>query len=211
MSMRRTYLLIPLMLALAGCQDATGPRAGLQSAGLHPRFAQGDGGVWTVNTLADPGDGTCDSTECTLREAIAAAASGERIVFQSGLQGDVDLTAGYLSLYYKSLTIDGAGRIAVDAQGSSIGIGVVGSGFPPAPVVVLAGLTFKNGLSVLGGGILASNVDLTLDSVTLSNNSASYGGGIYADLELSRSGTALSRLTLLKPAVASASLTVRPP
>jgi len=29
--------------------------------------------TFTVNSTADPGDGTCDATECTLREAIAAA------------------------------------------------------------------------------------------------------------------------------------------
>jgi CSLREA domain-containing protein len=33
----------------------------------------------TVNSLADPGNGTCDATECTLREAIAAAAPGDTI------------------------------------------------------------------------------------------------------------------------------------
>src|SRR6266699_3053789 len=29
-------------------------------------------GNFTVNSLADPGDGICDATECTLREAIPA-------------------------------------------------------------------------------------------------------------------------------------------
>lgn len=31
------------------------------------------GTTYTVNSTADPGDGTCDLTECTLREAMAAA------------------------------------------------------------------------------------------------------------------------------------------
>lgn len=29
--------------------------------------------TYVVNSVADPGDGTCNTTECTLREAIEAA------------------------------------------------------------------------------------------------------------------------------------------
>src|SRR5262245_1664696 len=111
---QRTYLLLPLILAVfTGCQDTTEPL-------LKPRlpFAQGDNGVWTVNSLGDPGVGVCDDTECTLREAIAAADSAGKIVFENGLQGDVLLTAGPLGIH-KDLTIDGADRIAVDAQRNS--------------------------------------------------------------------------------------------
>jgi CSLREA domain-containing protein len=100
--------------ALAGCQDTSGPPE-VQK----PQFAQGDGGVWTVNSLADPGDATCDDVECSLREAIAAAASGDEIGFAAGLQGDILLTAGQLEIFEKDLTVDGAGRIAVDAQDNS--------------------------------------------------------------------------------------------
>lgn len=42
---------------------------GLQAA----KPAQAAGTTFTVNSTADPGDGTCDATECTLREAITAA------------------------------------------------------------------------------------------------------------------------------------------
>jgi CSLREA domain-containing protein len=35
--------------------------------------AEASPATYTVNSTADPGDGTCDGTECTLREAIAAA------------------------------------------------------------------------------------------------------------------------------------------
>jgi CSLREA domain-containing protein len=86
---RAHVLFLPVLAALAGCQDAVDPLAGPP-----PQFAQGDNGIWTVNSLADPGDWVCDDTECTLREAIAAAASGDRIGFAGGLQGDVKLTAG---------------------------------------------------------------------------------------------------------------------
>ena len=39
------------------------------------------GPVATVNAITDPGDGICDATECTLREALAYAPHGATIVF----------------------------------------------------------------------------------------------------------------------------------
>lgn len=122
--------------------------------------------------MADPGDGVCDETECTLREAIEAAASGDEIGFATGLQGDIKLADGAL-LINKSLTIDGAGRITVDAQRGSNVI------FVGADLVTLAGLTLVNGLQSgsSGGGIAASGGVLTLDNVTLSRNEATSGGG----------------------------------
>jgi CSLREA domain-containing protein len=60
----------------------------------------------TVNSLADPGDGTCDLSECTLREAIADATSGDTINFS--VTGTINLTVGEL-LIEKDLTINGPG------------------------------------------------------------------------------------------------------
>src|SRR5690349_8844079 len=137
---RRASLLAPLALAMvAGCQDNT-TTAPLKSP--TPHFAQGDGGVWTVNTLVDPGDGVCDDTECTLREAIGAAVAGGRVVFASGLQGDIKLAGQRLAIV-RDLTIDGSGRIAVDAQrGSGVMVvtGVLGGS---RPVVTVARMTLK--------------------------------------------------------------------
>jgi uncharacterized repeat protein (TIGR01451 family)/CSLREA domain-containing protein len=174
-SMPRACLRVSLLLAaLAGCQDPTDPRVGMQ-----PRSSQGNLATWTVNSLADPGDGTCDDTECTLREAMAAAASGDAIGFESGLQGDIKLTAGQLEISVKSLTIDGGGRIAVDAQGNSRVLSVTAIPFLP-PDVTLARITLKNGSHIFGGGGLSlSSATVTLDSVTVSNNQANQiGGGI---------------------------------
>ena len=88
----RASLLVPLIVtALAGCQDVTEPRPAGQL-----QLIQGDSDTWTVNSLADPGDGLCDDTECTLREAIESAASGGTIVFAEGLGGAIGLTSGVL-------------------------------------------------------------------------------------------------------------------
>jgi len=178
-TMPYAYLRLPLLLAvLAGCQDPTSPPAGMQ-----PRSVSGALSTWTVNSLADPGNGVCDGSECTLREAIAVAASGDKIVFAGSLQGDIPLTAGELSID-KSLTIDGAGRIAVDAQRNSrvVSIGSAQS----QPSVTLAGLTLKNGHADRGAGLAVGISSLTLDGVTLSQNEATLdGGGLYVGLALS--------------------------
>lgn len=181
--LRRTHLLIPLVLAiLAGCQDSTGP-----TPFPGPQFAQGDAGTWTVNSLADPGDGTCDDAHCTLREAIAAAASGDRIEFADGLQGSILMSAGPFGIGGKDLTIDGGGVIALDAQQNSAVILVNEATDPLA--VTLVGLSFINGVSTSSSGgsggvnVYGPQVQLTLDHVVVSDNVTdalpyNSGGGI---------------------------------
>ena len=102
---RRPSLLAPLALAaLAACQDSTGPRPGLQPKA---HYAQGDNNTWTVNTLADPSAGAnaCDETECTIREAILAAAPGGTIVFANGLQ-DLQNAGGGIFAVQASLILE---------------------------------------------------------------------------------------------------------
>ena len=161
------------LAVLAACQSdpTTAPRA-LPSV----HFAQGDNGTWTVNSLLDPGNGTCDDTECTLREAVAAATTGARIVFASGLQGTISLADAAL-IVDNSLSIDGAGQIAVDAQHLTRAF-VIAAGDGP---VTLSRLTVKNGAAISsGGGISISATEVTLDSLTVTGGIAdgANGGGI---------------------------------
>jgi uncharacterized repeat protein (TIGR01451 family)/CSLREA domain-containing protein len=176
--LRRAFLVIPLALAtLAGCKDteATAP-----VLGSNPLLAQGDGGVWTVNKLEDPGDGVCDDTHCTLREAIAAAASGHEITFANGLQGDIQLTSSTLFVR-KSLSINGDGRIAIDGQDHLV---MSISGASPI-TVTLEGLTLKNGgaSSVPGGGIRIgedASATVTIRNSTITGTSMpSDGAGVF--------------------------------
>jgi uncharacterized repeat protein (TIGR01451 family) len=171
--LRRPSILAPLALAvLVGCQDDA-PTEPLRVP--TPHFAQGDNGVWTVNALADPGDGICDDTECTFREAVASASNGHSIVFAAGLQGEILLTGGAVGISSKSVTVDGAGRIAVNAQGLSRAIDVVSSS-GPVPEVTIKRLTVKNGFENVGGGIRATRAILTLDSVLVTGNQAAVSG-----------------------------------
>jgi CSLREA domain-containing protein len=92
------------MVATAACHDDAMRTNPMAPAG--PALAVGGDGTWMVNSLADPGDGVCTNSECTLREAIDVAQSGERITFKQNLTGMIALTAGELVID-GAVTIDG--------------------------------------------------------------------------------------------------------
>ena len=90
----RLSAIVVVMIVTAACHDdAMKPNP---VAPTSPGLAVSSDGTWLVNSLADPGDGVCANNECTLREAIAAAQSGEHITFKSNLSGTIALTAGDL-------------------------------------------------------------------------------------------------------------------
>src|SRR5437867_7453977 len=106
----------------------------------------------TVTSIADSGPGS-------LRNAIAAAASGDTVAF--GVTGAITLTTGEL-LIAKNLTIAGPGAASLTIQRSaatgtpSFRIFNVRSG-----IVSISGLTLSNGDADPGGGI-NNNATLTL-------------------------------------------------
>src|SRR3954470_15466652 len=109
-------LLSVTLAAIAGCTERDAVTA---PAAIVPRFSQ----EWVspvVNSLADPGDGTCDDARagdgCTLREAIAFANPlvSATITFDPALTSGgaqvitLDPARGQLAIS-KSLTIVGPG------------------------------------------------------------------------------------------------------
>ena len=175
-------------IVAAGCHDApTSPR-GSRSATL----AVSTDGAWLVNSLADPGDGVCSNSECTLREAIAAAQDGDRITFKSNLTGTIALTAGVLDID-KSLTIDGPGPrvLTVDGQNTST---VFEIGAPNPVIVTVTGLTVTRGKTAAdGGGILVREQSrLVLIGSVVSGSSAASGGGIYNSGSLTLAGSTVA-------------------
>lgn len=98
--------------------------------------------VYTVNTVADPGTGTCDATECTLREAIRAAnlsAGADTIQFNVPGTGPHTIQPrSALPTITDTLTLDGASQ----------------PGFTGIPIVELDGTRageFANGLRISAG------------------------------------------------------------
>lgn len=123
-----------------------------------------------VNTTDDPGDGTCTGEHCTLREAIAAAAPGDEIRFSWSLMGSTIVLghdAGPLVID-KDLTINcllGADNLAVSGDHRNTVLQVLSG------VVVVSGLTIRDGLGVDVSGILNQG-HLTLSECRLTGNDA---------------------------------------
>jgi CSLREA domain-containing protein len=145
--------------------------------GAQPVYAAG---IWTVNSTNDPGDGTCDVSECTLREAVTAALSGDAINFS--VTGTILLSSEIAIT--KALTISGPGAASLTVSGG--GVTRVFSANSPSFVITISGLTIANG-SVSGtpvnDGAGVYNLGmLVLNNVVLTNNTstgANGGGGIY--------------------------------
>jgi CSLREA domain-containing protein len=132
----------------------------------------------TVNSSADPGDGICDATECTLREAIDAAATGDTIIFSPTLSGSTITLSSFGSLdIMNDLTIDGSNNAITISGDHSTQVFCV----CPGAQLALKNLTVAEGddISDIGGGIYNGGT-LEVTNSTFSGNSAGdSGGAIY--------------------------------
>lgn len=129
----------------------------------------------TVNSANDPGDGTCNIAECTLREAIAAATSGDTIDFDGDYAITLDAGSGQLAIS-KNLTIDGTGHNITISGNDVVRVFQISSA-----TVTLTALTITHGkaLNDNGGAILVQgNITVfTLNSSTVSDSYATYDSG----------------------------------
>src|SRR5215207_6953290 len=182
-------LLAAIVGATTACHDDV--MKANPTAPAPPSLAVSGDGTWMVNSLADPGDGICSNSECTLREALTAAQSGEHIIFKSNLSGTIGLTAGELVID-KYLFIDGPGadKLAVNGQGASRVFRIV-----VGPGVTMSGLTITGGNAAgNGGGGLRVELGgrLTLIGMVVTGNSADKGGGISSFGELTVVGSTVA-------------------
>lgn len=139
-----------------------------------------------VNSTADPGNGTCNAQECTLREAITDPGSTE-ISFAQGLSGPIALTRSLV--IERSLAITGPAAGIVIQRPSTAGnfrVLRIGSGV----AVKLTNLTLRDGRTDLPGGGIISFGTLTLVNCTVAGNiSTQHGGGIDSHGPLTVTGT----------------------
>ncbi len=144
--------------------------------GLEDRLAPA---TLTVTTLSD----ATGHSGTSLRDAIAAANSGDTIQFQTGLNGAIDLSTaengqGVLTLS-KNVTIDGSGGAITVEGGNTAGrstnarVFLVNSGVAAA----LNGLTIANGYTASSGGGIFNGGTLTVSYSTLAGDSAPSGSG----------------------------------
>lgn len=106
-------------------------------------------GTLIVDTLLDENDGSCGDGDCSLRDAIATAASGDTVTF--AVSGTINISAlGELSIS-QDLTIDGGQAITVSG-GHATRIFHVFTETLPTVNVVLDGLTVAHGRVITGDG-----------------------------------------------------------
>jgi CSLREA domain-containing protein len=169
-----------LVVAALGCREDAGPPTAPAEPG-GPAFSH-TASLKVVNSLADPGDGTCNAAQCTLREAINDPQS-TAISFAPGLGG------GTITLARPGA---GGGILevghALSITGPSVGITIRRLSADPefrifriasGETVRLANLTIRNGKGDGGGGGgIISFGTLSLTNCVVAGNSASVGGGI---------------------------------
>lgn len=164
-----------------------------------------------VNSVADPGTGTCDLAECTLREAITAANSTagldtisfDPVVF--GVARTIILTAGELKPT-QDLSIVGPGVALLNVSGNNSTRLFDGSGVN----LSISGATLSGGNAVgsfnngFGGAIHQVGGGLTLSDVVLSGNACS-GTGAGGALVFLNNTSSLTRTTIAGNSCDSAS------
>jgi CSLREA domain-containing protein len=179
-------LVLALAVAFLGCQEDTeSPTTPAPPGG--PEFSHTPGHK-VVNSLADPGNGVCNATECTLREAINDPGSTE-ISFASGLTGPITLASlenggGPLRIN-KTLSITGpSARIVIRRRSTDPAFRIFQIFHPSvAPTVTLTNLIVRGGESNiepfggLGGGIFNGGTLRLINSVVAGNGGE--GGGIF--------------------------------
>jgi len=172
---KRRALLVAVALALT---------AGLGAA--RPALAA----KFTVNSTADPGDGVCSASECTLREAISAANAGpgaDTINFDPGVFGPGTITPAIPlpPLTNAGITIDGSGA-AVTVDGSLLNPGIAFEGVFDvlAPAAAFKGFTIANAPNF---GILVAPASpvtsLTVTNMTIAAENQ-YGVSVFSDSDI---------------------------
>jgi hypothetical protein len=169
-----TSATVTMLSATGVCTiDANQSGNGVYSAAAQLQTAATAATIGTTLTVTN----TNDSGFGSLRDAIANAASGDTIIFSGGVTGTIGLTSGEL-LISKNLTIGGPGASILAINGNQLSrVFEISSGAS----VSISGLTIQNGNvagNQTGGGILDGGA-LTLSNITLSGNTAHYGGGLY--------------------------------
>jgi CSLREA domain-containing protein len=132
----------------------------------------------TVNSLTDPGDGICDAAECTLREAISAASSGDTITFDPSLAGGTLTLASTLRID-KDVTLDGTAlKTPLSLSGNHA---VIVLSIPYKNKVGLEAIDIIDGQcgqNCVAGGIYNEGT-LDIRDSSIANNVATWGAGIY--------------------------------
>ena len=160
MAFRLAVIGITLLLVLVGLHDMA------QAA------------TFTVTKTADTFDGFCD-TDCSLREAVALANSGDRIDIPAGTY---TLTLATQITVDNDLILAGAGATTTIIQAAANPVDATWRVFAitSGKNVTTSGVTIRYGNAPGDGGAIHNSGTLTLADSTISDNTSLIrGGGIY--------------------------------
>lgn len=152
----------------------------------------------TVNSINDPGNGTCDGTECTLREAIAAANYWDHdneILFDQNVFG----SARTIKLNGTPLIVSPRGQLKISGPENSE-LAISGNGLnrilttEAGAKLTIRSVTLRdgNGTGRGAGGAILNLGETVVDDVVITNNTGDpFGGGIYNDAKMSISNSSI--------------------
>ncbi len=164
----------------------------------------------TVTKAADTNDGDCSPSDCSLREAIAAAQSGNSIQFASPLFDTAQTISINGQLFIdKNLTINGRGANLLTVRNVAAASGTSRVFLITGGTVNLDGMTITGGNLTAGvaanvcgantpcGGGINNSGNLTITGSVISGNSvnafsAVSGGGIYSNGNLTITDSTIS-------------------
>jgi len=133
-----------------------------------------DAATLVVTKTADTADGICDS-DCSLREAVTAAASGDTVVFSPLFNEPQTITLSKGQIFItQGITVTGPGQILLTINGNNASrIFFVRSN----NLVSLSDMTIMRGSTQIpedsnGGAIYVNGSGLVLTNVTLTQNTA---------------------------------------
>ena len=126
-----------------------------------------------VTTTVDETDGSCLDGDCSLRDAVAAAAAGDTVSVPAGTY---NFALGQIEIV-RDLAITGAGAdvTALSGQDTSRLFRVAAG-----TTLRLSGTTLREGRANFAGAIY-SHGNLELRSVALTNNRADFAGALYCE------------------------------
>jgi hypothetical protein len=147
--------------------------------------------TWTVTKAANSNDNVCD-TDCSLREAVFNADSGDTVAFSSNLVGQTITLGGSEIVITKRITIDGYlnnPNVAFISGNNTSRIFYIetGAGLALKNMILVQGSgesspgnPGNNVIAPSGGAIIAfSGSALSLDRVSARGNTAKFGGAIH--------------------------------
>jgi len=162
-----------------GALGAGGVLVAGSAAALLTALAGSAGAAATI-TVDSNVDGAADATHCTdgtignctLRDAAAATADGDTIVFDPSISS-ITLTNGQIEMGTANVVGPGASSLTVTTTAAANSYNIFR--FSGAGVATISGLTLtKNRIQAVNYG------NFTVDDVTVSGSGGGYGGALYA-------------------------------